>query len=319
MTDLQSASPHPPAADTPAAPRRLALAVAACTFVLIFIGGTVTSNDAGLAFPDWPTVEGHNMFLYPPSEWVGDKFFEHVHRLAGATVGMLSIALAVWIQWREPRRWVRTLAWIMLGAVIVQGVMGGLRVTERSVFLAIVHGCFAQLFFSSTLCMVAAQSRDWFATAPARQSTSSAMRRFCVLASVSVFGQLILGAIYRHLGQGLIFHILGAVTVTVMISVLLMWVSGDYASQPLMMRSVKLLAVLLVAQLVLGGGAFVSTMTYHADRPARLWEWLVPSLHVSVGALILAVTVTLTACAHRYAGPGSEPKATRVSPGVTAL
>src|ERR1700759_3767616 len=89
----------------------------------------VTSKNVGLAVPDWPTTFGYNMFLFPVSKWVGGIFFEHTHRLVASTVGFLTIILAIWL-WREDSRpWVRRLGIAALAGVILQGVLGGLRVT----------------------------------------------------------------------------------------------------------------------------------------------------------------------------------------------
>ena len=72
---------------------RVARLTASATFLLIVIGGIVTSTDSGLAVPDWPTTFGYNMFLYPLSEMVGGILYEHSHRLMGSLVGMLTIGL----------------------------------------------------------------------------------------------------------------------------------------------------------------------------------------------------------------------------------
>lgn len=275
---------------------RAAIAAAASTFFLLFVGGSVTSNDAGMAVPDWPTTFGQNMFLYPPSKWVGGVLFEHGHRLTGAAVGLLMIVLAFWT-WRcERRRWVRTLAWVMLGAVVVQGVLGGLRVTERSIALAIVHGCFAQLFFCTTVCMVLFTSRSWMESSPAAASSADRVgRSACLVTSVAIFGQLIVGAVYRHLGAGLVYHVIGAAVITLLMSAVAMWISGEHGDRRLLMRLVKLMGGLLVIQLALGVGAYLAASRTDGSRPATLLEWFVPSLHVVVGASILAVSVALTA------------------------
>src|SRR6476646_3244311 len=125
----------------------IALLTAAATFPLILIGGQVTSHHAGMSVPDWPNSYGYNMFLFPPRLWVGGILYEHTHRLAGVVVGLLAIALTV-VAWRtEPRRWVRWVCTAVLGAVILQGVIGGLRVVLVELNLAVVHACFAQAFF----------------------------------------------------------------------------------------------------------------------------------------------------------------------------
>src|SRR5688500_19152562 len=125
------------------------------------MGGLVTSLGAGMSVPDWPNSYGYNMFTFPPSKWVGGIFYEHTHRLMGTVVGMLSIALTV-VAWRtEPRRWVRWLATGVLGAVIFQGVLGGLRVLLVELDLAIVHAGFAQAVLCLTGLMWVATSKWW--------------------------------------------------------------------------------------------------------------------------------------------------------------
>src|SRR2546423_8703782 len=139
----------------------LALLTAAATFPLIFMGGLVTSHGAGMSVPDWPNSYGYNMFLFPPSKWVGGIFYEHTHRLMGSVVGIFSIVLAI-VAWKcEPRRWVRWLAYSVLGAVIFQGILGGLRVVLVKLDLAIVHACIAQAFFCLASLVAVVTSRWW--------------------------------------------------------------------------------------------------------------------------------------------------------------
>src|SRR5438874_3633747 len=102
--------------------------VVGCTVILILAGSLVTSHDAGLSVPDWPTSYGWSMFTFPPSMWVANILYEHGHRLIASTVGFLTILLVVWLWIAEPRRWVRWLGAAALGAVIAQGILGGLTV-----------------------------------------------------------------------------------------------------------------------------------------------------------------------------------------------
>jgi heme a synthase len=295
----------------------LAFVLALSTLGLVFAGGSVTSNDAGLAVPDWPTTFGENMFLYHPRNWVGDVFFEHGHRLLGSVVGMITIAIVVVAQLREPRRWVRVLAWSMLVAVIVQGVMGGLRVTEKSIALAIVHGCLAQLFFCSTVTLNLVTSPTWLAKRPADVSEPSpALKRMLLFMPMIVFAQLIAGAVYRHLGVGFVVHVIGALIVTSAISVVVMWIGGNYAENRLMTRWVRISGGVLVVQLILGMAAYLSTMSYSADRPATFLEWFIPSTHVAMGAVVLAATVSLTVAGHRHSEGASHTKELSPSAGV---
>jgi cytochrome c oxidase assembly protein subunit 15 len=186
---------------------RVALLLAAATFPLIFVGGLVTSHGAGLAVPDWPNSFGYNMFLFPPSQWVGNIWYEHVHRLYASGIGLLSIVLCV-LAWRtDRRRGIRWLAVAVLGAVIFQGVLGGLRVIWIDLDLAVVHGCFAQAFFCLTALMAVVTSR-WWTEAPDLSDEPDAGRggrvvRWAAVAVVVIFGQLVVGAIMRHYRAGL--------------------------------------------------------------------------------------------------------------------
>src|SRR5256884_9924231 len=107
---------------------RFAKIVAGSTIFLVLAGSLVTSTDSGLSVPDWPHSYGWNMFTFPPSKWVGGILYEHGHRLIASGVGFLTIILAVWLWRQDPRRWMRRLGATALGAVIAQGLLGGLTV-----------------------------------------------------------------------------------------------------------------------------------------------------------------------------------------------
>src|SRR3972149_1160838 len=104
-----------------------AVATAAATLPLVFVGALVTSYDVGMAVPDWPTTFGYNMFTYPWLEAAWGVFVEHSHRLLGSLVGLMTVVLAVWLWAVDARRWLRWLGVAAVAAVIGQGVLGGLR------------------------------------------------------------------------------------------------------------------------------------------------------------------------------------------------
>jgi cytochrome c oxidase assembly protein subunit 15 len=178
---------------------RFAWFTSVATLFLICSGGMVTSKGVGLAVPDWPTTFGYNMFLFPVSQWVGGIFFEHTHRLIASTVGFLTIILAVWI-WRvDPRRWMRKLGWAALGAVVFQGVLGGLRVTMLKDEIGIFHACLAQAFLGMLVVIILATSSLWSRISAG--SGSAGLRRLSriVLATtLLIYFQLGLGATMRH-------------------------------------------------------------------------------------------------------------------------
>jgi heme a synthase len=214
-----------------------AVVAAASVSLLICSGGLVTSHEAGMAVPDWPNTFGYNMFLFPVSRWVGGVFFEHTHRLIASTVGLLTVILCIALFVIENRRWVKTLGLIAVGAVIVQGILGGLRVTENNAVLGLFHGCLAQSFFALMATIALVTSRFWERLehlqrartsenererrerkgAAAHQSritnhqsllTSyvsllTSYRRWVIAITAMVFVQLALGASMRHSHAGL--------------------------------------------------------------------------------------------------------------------
>lgn len=181
-----------------------AIFVALTILGLICTGGLVTSNDAGLAVPDWPTSFGYNMFAFPLSRWLapGGVRLEHAHRLVATGEGTLTIALAL-LMWRvEPRRWMRNLGYATVGAVVFQGVLGGLRVVLRADWIGIVHACFGQLFFALVAFIALATSRWWINARAGARGAASLSRMFAVVAAL-IFMQLALGATMRHAHAGL--------------------------------------------------------------------------------------------------------------------
>ncbi len=175
---------------------RFAWSLAGLTLFLICSGGMVTSTNAGLAVPDWPTTFGYNMFLFPFSQWVGGIFFEHSHRLIASAVGFFTIILAVWLWLAESRKWLRVLGLVALGAVILQGVLGGIRVTLLKDEIGIFHACLAQAFFGLLILIAVVTSRFWFAD-PSR-ATRLQFVWLPILTVSLIYVQLGLGATMRH-------------------------------------------------------------------------------------------------------------------------
>jgi cytochrome c oxidase assembly protein subunit 15 len=83
---------------------RFAVVTAMATLVLVGIGGVVTSKEAGMSVPDWPTSYGYNMFFFPISKWTGGIFYEHTHRLVATIVGVLVVGLTRWLGGRPARK-----------------------------------------------------------------------------------------------------------------------------------------------------------------------------------------------------------------------
>ena len=264
---------------------RLALSTAAATVLLIVFGGLVTNTGAALAVPDWPNTFGHNMFLFPWSGMVGGVFYEHSHRLLGALVGLLTVALAAALWPRGGR--LRVLGIVTLGVVVAQGVIGGLRVVLVTDALAMVHGPLAQAFFA----LVAAMA---FVTSPsaARPVTDAdpLLRRLALVAVAVLYGQIVLGALLTHAGW-LWLHIAGAALVFAIVPIVTARArrGGDLVAG----RVARILLALLAVQLVLGIGAVLARFSSVWIPGGQLTMLVVPVSHRLVGGLLLATAVVL--------------------------
>jgi cytochrome c oxidase assembly protein subunit 15 len=325
----------------------LALLIALATFPLIFMGGLVTSHHAGMSVPDWPNSYHYNMFLFPPRLWIGGILYEHTHRLMGSVVGFLSLCLAGWAWRREllgrPRlekseRSVQVLALAVLGGVIFQGALGGLRVVLVNLDLAILHACVAQAFFCLAVLTALASSRWWISASRATMMFPAA-RRFisftgvCVLA---IYLQLIVGATMRHHDAGLAIpdlplsygKLLPPVTAEQLQAAnhLRAW---DLNLDPVTLGQIwlhfahRIGAVIVTALLLV---LIISVLRHHRGGPlpglaiilgvlllAQLTLGVltvifrkpadVASAHVAVGALVLATTFGMLVCAMRMYAP----------------
>ncbi|HEY2953214.1 MAG TPA: COX15/CtaA family protein [Verrucomicrobiae bacterium] len=182
---------------------RYAVLTAFATLGLICAGGLVTSHEAGLAVPDWPTTYGYNLFLFPVSKWVGGILYEHTHRLVASLVGLMTSILAVWLWLKEERRRLRWLGVAAFLAVGLQGVLGGLRVTQLKDEIGIFHATLAQLFFVLVCAIALFTSRWWRDSQKKAIYDRARLRYFFAFTTAMILLQLILGATMRHQHAGL--------------------------------------------------------------------------------------------------------------------
>src|SRR5438876_4368514 len=179
---------------------RFAWLTCLAALLLICSGGMVTSKNVGLAVPDWPTTFGYNMFLFPVSKWVGGILFEHTHRLMGSVVGFLTIILAAWLWLGEDRQWVRNLGVIALAGVILQGILGGLRVTMMKDEIGVFHACIAQAFLGLLVVIALVTSKFWQTLANQRIDLQkfAPIQTLALAVTIAIYVQLALGATMRH-------------------------------------------------------------------------------------------------------------------------
>jgi cytochrome c oxidase assembly protein subunit 15 len=177
---------------------------AIATFLLIGLGGLVTSHEAGMSVPDWPTSYGYNMFALPIKFWTGGAFFEHTHRLLASAVGFLTTVLAIWLWLKDPRKWLHWLGIAAFLGVIAQGILGGLRVKWQMASLGIFHGAVAQSFLVLVCAIALFTSRWWQHSETEKQvSVPRGLRSHVLYVTILIFIQLLIAATMRHQHAGL--------------------------------------------------------------------------------------------------------------------
>ncbi len=299
-------------------PHRWAVALACATFPLVWVGGLVTTTKAGMAVPDWPSTYGYNLFLYPWTTWLAgpwDVFVEHGHRLLGATVGMLTIALLVSLWRSDNRRWMHGLGCAALALVVFQGILGGMRVQLDKSTLAMLHGCTGPLFFALATAIVVFTSRGWQSkTAPIESDYSAALHRLAVVTCVLAYVQILLGAVLRHVPivtEPMTFalavkgHLLVAGFLVIHVGLEVWRVLRRFREVRPLRNAAILLGCLLTTQIALGTGTWL--VKYSVPYWAARWfsistnaiqdgGWLqthIVTAHVAVGSLILVTSLVL--------------------------
>jgi heme a synthase len=314
---------------------RYAKLVSASTVLLIVAGGLVTSTGSGLSVPDWPTSYGWSMFTFPIRHMVGGIFYEHGHRLIASAVGFLTIVLAGWLWRAEPRRWVRVLGVAALGAVILQGVLGGITVLFfLPTAISTAHAGLAQIFFCLTISIALVTSPGWHTPPEAGWVNDRALRLVATTTTALIYTQILLGATMRHANAGLAIpdfplvfgglvpphwtpqiaihyaHRVGALVVATAIFATAGHVWFHHPDRKELRRPATLLATLVLVQVSLGG-LIIWTQKDVAINTA----------HVVTGALVLGTSLVLTLRAHRARfanGDGEAPVGVRARTPLSA-
>jgi len=307
---------------------RYAVLTAAVALLPIGMGALVTTLGAGMAFLDWPTSDGQNMFLYP---WLSDfrahpdKFVEHGHRLAGSLIGLFSIGLVTWTLRVESRVWVRRLAFGILFAVIGQGLLGGFRVIADAQLAALFHGVCASLIFSAIGFFTLATSRRWIEISSNQcdqaSVISSSLSKLAVVTPIAMLGQSVIGGFIRHFGGGLHEHLAGAIAIT---GLCIATVVACWRSRQTWLRSAALgLVAVLVAQLSLGAGAWVTRFGFPPagyvavqQAPEQI---AIRSLHTVVAMFALLASVQVAGRVLRLRSIEVRSKTVQNSAGLNSL
>lgn len=286
---------------------RFTVLTAFSTLVLMGWGAFVTSIEAGLAVPDWPSsYDSYDPFNPWPGWWrVTPLLAEHGHRLLGMLVGLLTTILAVWTWFAESRRWLRRLALGALALVSFQGLLGGLRVVWLSLDLAVVHAATAQLFLGLIVALAVFTSKWWLSgNAVADGPRDNRLWRLSLAVPAAVWLQIILGALLRHPGTGIHpvlvgFHIGGAVLVAAVAAAFLLRVWNGFRESRLLYRGSWVLAGLVDLQLILGVTAYFVTLDDAGMLQPSNVQVVVNTAHAVIGALLMAGSVLAVLATHR--------------------
>lgn len=295
---------------------RFAIFTACVTLLLIVAGALVTSNDAGLSVPDWPTTFGS---FYKMPHMVGGVKYEHGHRMVAEFVGLLTIILAVWTWRAEKRRWLRLLALAALGTVIIQGILGGLTVLFfLPAPISSAHAAVAQTFFCIAVAIAVFTGRRWVEEEP-RVEFDTRRPSLFTLTLLSIFVlyvQLVLGAMFRHKGLSWWPHVIHAGVVAIVLSWTAIRAISVYSHVEAVKRPAILMLGLMVTQLCLGFLAFITRVMWGKNAVQPELPMIISTVvHVVVGALLLATTVVLAIQVWRHVPvnfeeriPGREQK-----------
>ena len=305
---------------------------ASATFILIFVGGLVTSTGSALAVPDWPLSFGK---FFPKME--GGVLYEHGHRMAAGAVTILTLVLMIWVWRSERRKWVKYIATAAFGLIIVQAVLGGLTVLLLLPLpIAVAHAAAAQAFFCLTVSIALFTNPRWdgereraanLRKSPRGDRHRPALPALAAITTLVIYAQILVGAVMRHMGAGLAIpdfplsfgriippldsgfiainfaHRCGAIVVTVIVLWTVARVLGGYRGESWLRRPALGLIVLLAIQIGLGA------ITIWSERAV-----IPTTAHVAIGAAMLATSLTLTLRAFRllHGAPVSSPVVSQI-------
>jgi cytochrome c oxidase assembly protein subunit 15 len=307
----------------------LALATLVAAVPLIFFGGTVTTLHAGLAIDGWLVLEPGRgdwfLWAYPVAQWFRDvgTFVEHTHRLLGSVVGLLAIATVIAMFVADRRSAGFKLASAALACVILQGVLGGLRVLEKSEDLAFVHAAFGQLTFALLCAGVVTTRPAWMRALGAPAQQRGRLWKISIATVGVVYSEIVVGAWLRHGGSmaALFLHALLVIGVVLCVMLLARELARRAAEvdEPRTLHTLRRgLWLALSLQIVLGLLAFLSVYVLVGKNPGNVQESLFPTLHVMGGAALLSTSVAALLWSRRIPRTAASAQRTRVAHGTLA-
>ncbi len=313
---------------------RWAMLITFLTFPLIWLGGLVTTHDAGMAVPDWPGTFGYNLFLYPISAWIYgpfDLFVEHGHRLLASVVGLFAIGLCVVAYRTERRRWLVGTCFLFLAAIIAQGVLGGVRVLFDARTLAMIHGCSGPLVFALGGFIAMATSQRWHSGFC--KPSVNGLGRLAVLLLVLSVSQLFVGAHLRHslptwlpsFFMSLVHtHLLLAaiILIVVLVVAILVRLTSNREFRELRSPSNALLAI-VSAQILLGFATWIANyatpwvelmpwLARYTVQGKGFWESMIVTGHQATGSLMIVCSLWMACRTYRQTSITEPRKQTTI-------
>jgi heme a synthase len=258
-------------------------------------GASVTSNDAGLSVPDWPTSFG---YLVKAPHLVGGVRFEWSHRMVAGSLVVLTVAIAAWTLIVERRSWLRKLGLAALGTVIAQAILGGMTVLMlQPPAISTAHAVVAQTFFCIAVAIALFTGRRWVEEVPRVEFDTRRPSLFTlsVLSIIVLYVQLILGGMFRHHGMSWWPHVAHAAIVAFVLTWTAIRALSVYSNIEAIRTPATLMLSLLITQLCLGFAAFLTRVAWGRDTVQPELPMVISTVaHVAVGALLLATTVVLS-------------------------
>lgn len=295
-----------------------ALLTAFFTFQVIIAGALVTSNEAGLAVPDWPT--SFHTFRMP--KMVGGVFYEHGHRMIAGFTILLTLGIAVVTIAIDKRRWMRKLGLGALATILVQAILGGVTVVSfLPPAVSTAHAIVGQTFFCIAVTIALLTGRKYTGevqkTAVDRRKPS--LLALTLLSVLVLYVQLALGGMFRHKGMSWEPHVFNAIVVAVVLTWTSIRVLSHYSEVDALRRPAIMMLSLLMAQLCLGFISFLTKVVWGsgAAQPQPMMVWSTVA-HVATGALLLATAVVLAIQAWRHVPVLQEERVPGAHKAVTA-
>lgn len=283
--------------------RRFSVGTVVATVLLLSWGAVVTSIGAGMAFPDWPTSLGSYNLFTPVEGWwqVPAYLAEHGHRLIASLVGILTVVLAAWTWWVDPRAWMRKVGVAAVVLVVAQGILGGLRVLWVSLDLALLHACVAQLFFAVLVAMTLFVTDTWREGEGMLPQTDTArrLRRWSYAAAAVIYLQIVLGAFLRHPGAGMsggltALHVTGSFLVVAAVLGVFVVAEKHFETISVVRHTAWILMGTMALQFALGLASLLLTL-YEPSGEGSVVAYVVLTVaHLVMGAVLFGTSIVMS-------------------------